>query len=526
MKKWLAILAVFTLCISLVACGNDDKKSDKKNESKANDSAKKDELVLALTSEPDGGFDPIQGYAAYGSPLIQSTLLDTDADSNIIPELATEYKSSDDKLTWEFKLRDDAKFTDGKPVTAEDVVFTYETAKNSGSTVDLVHMKEVKAIDDHTIQFVLERPQSTFLYTAAAIGIVPKHAYSDNYGTTPIGSGPYKLEEWKQGQQAIFVRNDDYYGKKGEFKKVTALFMSEDQAFAAAKAGQVDVAQTSYAFAKETVPGMKIESYQTVDNRGISFVTIPEGSEVNGQKAGNNVTSDLAIRQAINLAIDRQAIVDSALDGFGKTAFSNSDHLPWWNEKTEMKRDVEKAKKILADAGWKDTDGDGILEKGKVKAAFNLIYNAGDSTRQTISMAVKQQLKDIGIEVTVSGGSWDDIEKKMYSDAVLFGWGNRNPMEVYYLYHSSNIGFDYYNTNSYSNAQVDKALDEALISGNMDDWKKAQESLIHDLPWAWLVNVDHLYFVKDGLSLGDQPIHPHSHALDIMGNLEDWKWKE
>ena len=257
MKKWFMILAIMTLCFSLAACNN----NDEKGESKASETKTKDEIVLALTGEPDGGFDPTQGYAAYGSPLIQSTLLDTDVNSEIIYDLATEYTISDDKLTWEFKLRDDAKFTDGEPVTAEDVVFTYETAKNSGSTVDLVSMKEAKAIDEHTVQFVLEKPQSTFVYTAASIGIVPKHAYSETYSTAPIGSGPYKLEEWKQGQQAIFVRNDDYYGTKGQFKKVTVLFMSEDQAFAAAKAGQVDAAQTSHAFANEEVPGMKIESF-------------------------------------------------------------------------------------------------------------------------------------------------------------------------------------------------------------------------------------------------------------------------
>ncbi|MFS0780969.1 ABC transporter substrate-binding protein [Bacillus sp. 1P06AnD] len=522
MKKWISVIAVLALCFTVAACG----KSEQKKIPEANGAKVKDNLVLALTSEPDGGFDPIQGYAAYGSPLIQSTLLATDADSTITHDLAADYKLSPDKLTLVFKLRKDAVFTDGKPVTANDVVFTYETAKNSGSTVDLVHMKEVKALDPYTVQFTLERPQSTFLYTAAAIGIVPKHGYSDTYRNAPIGSGPYKLKEWKQGQQAIFERNEEYYGKKGEFKKVTVLFMSEDQAYAAAKAGQVDVAQTSYAFSKEKVPGMALESYRTVDNRGISFVTIPEGSEVNGQKAGNDVTSDLAIRKAINLALDRQAIVDQALDGYGKTAFSNSDHLPWWNEDTVIQQDPKKAKKVLMDAGWKDEDGDGILEKGRLKAKFNLIYNAGDSTRQAISMAVKQQLKEIGIDVSVSGGSWDDIEKKMYSDAVLFGWGNRNPMELYYLYHSSNIGFDYYNTNSYSNKQVDQMLDRALVSGDMEDWKKAQEPLIKDLPWAWLVNVDHLYFVKDGLSLGDQPIHPHSHALDIMSNLKDWHWKQ
>lgn len=520
MKKKLLMICILSLLLIVSGCAG------KTNNPKQTDNiTTKNEIVVALTSEPDGGFDPVLGYAAYGSPLIQSTLLDTNSDAEITKDLATDYTMSADHLTWTFTLRQDAKFTDGEPVTADDVVFTYENAKNSGSTVDLVQMKSVKAIDPYTVEFVLEKPQSTFAFTAASIGIVPKHAYGKDYGYNPIGSGPYKILEYKQGQQVIFVKNEDYYGTQGNFEKVTALFMSEDQAFAAAKSGQVDLAQTNQTYAKETVANMGLKSFQTVDNRGISLITIPEGSEVNGHKAGNNVTSDLAIRQAINLAIDREALVRDALEGFGSVAFSNADHLPWWNEDTVIMRDVEKAKQILQDAGWTDIDKDGYLEKNDLKAAFDLYYNAGDGARQALVNAVTQQLKAVGIKVTPIGGSWDDIEKAMYANPVLFGWGNRNPMEVYYLYHSKNIGFDWYNTNSYQNTAVDKALDAALVSGDMADWKKAQEPLTKDLPWAWLVNVNHLYFVNAHLSLGAQPIHPHSHALDVLCNLEEWSWK-
>ncbi|MBQ7233564.1 MAG: ABC transporter substrate-binding protein [Bacillales bacterium] len=523
MKKMVhSIVSILCVGILLLAgCSNNQSNGNANNAT----NQPKTEIVVALTSEPDGGFDPVLGYAAYGSPLIQSTLLDLNEEAEITKDLATDYTVSEDGKTWTFSLREDVKFTDNEPLTAEDVVFTYESAKNSGSTVDLVQMKSVKALNDYTVEFTLMQPQSTFLFTTASIGIVPKHAYSSSYGQNPIGSGPYKVLEYKQGQQVIFVKNEDYYGTKGNFEKVTVLFMSEDQAFAAAKSGQVDVAQTNQTYAKETVNAMDLQKFQTVDNRGISFITIPSGSEINGHPAGNDVTSQLEIRQAINLALNREALVTDALEGFGRAAYSNVDHLPWWNENTVITQNVDKAKQILSNAGWKDTDNDGILEKNRLKAQFDLYYNAGDGARQALVNAVTQQLKEIGIHVNPIGGSWDDIERGMYANPVLFGWGNRNPMELYYLYHSKNIGFDWYNTNAYKNEAVDQALDKALISGDMADWKKAQEPLIEDLPWAWLVNVDHLYFVNEKLSLGNQPIHPHSHALDVLCNLEEWIWK-
>lgn len=519
MKKYVVYVVIMALLISIAGCSG-------KGESHEKSSYEKDEIVLALSNEPESGFDPILGYGSYGSPLIQSTLLALNEDLDITYDLAEEYQVSDDKLVWEFKLRDDVVFSDGKRVTAKDVAFTYKEAKKSGSTVDLSELQDIKLVDDYTVQFILKKPQSTFVYTAASLGIVPEHIYSGQYGSQPVGSGPYRLVQWDKGQQAIFMRNDDYYRGKPFFKKVTVLFMNEDAAYAAAKSGQVDVAQTSSAYINEEMDNMQIKDFDSVDNRGISFVTIPAGAKVNNKEAGNDVTSDIAIRQAINLAINREEIVHDALNGYGKPAYSNADDLPWGSEKTVVKHNVEKAREILAVAGWNDQDDDGILEKGKLKASFNLIYLAGDSTRQAISMAVKQQLADLGIQVKVAGGSWDDIANKMYKDAVLFGWGNRNPIEANYLYHSSNIGIDWYNANSYSSDKVDAVIEDAMVTGDYKEWQKVQELVAADAPWAWLVNVDHLYFVRKGLNVGKQPIHPHDHALVVLNNIQDWKWED
>lgn len=126
-----------------------------------------DELVLAIGGEPDDGLTTT-GWGRYGSPLFQSTLLTRDNDLNIVNDLATGYIISDDGLTWTYQIRKDVKFSDGTPLTAADVVFTYETTAKSGSVVDLSVMASAKAIDDYTVEFKLNKPQSTFLYTTAA----------------------------------------------------------------------------------------------------------------------------------------------------------------------------------------------------------------------------------------------------------------------------------------------------------------------------------------------------------------------
>ncbi|MFC7751314.1 ABC transporter substrate-binding protein [Paenibacillus thermoaerophilus] len=496
-----------------------------------------DELVLAVGSEPEAGFDPTTGWGRYGSPLFQSTLLQRDDQLRIGYDLATSYELSEDGLVWTVTLRQDAKFTDGHPVTAEDVKFTFETAAASGSVLDLSNLESVRTDGDYKVIFTLKEPQSTFIGHLVTLGIVPKHAYSKDYAQRPIGSGPYKLVQWDKDQQAIAQINEDYYGAKPSFSKLTFLFLSEDAAFAAAKAGNVDVAYIPATLSKQKVDGMRVEAARTVDNRGIMFPYVKSGQRTEqGYPIGNDVTADPAIRQAINVAIDRQALVDGVLEGHGTPAYTVNDKLPWWNEQSVVKdADPARAKAILADAGWSDRDGDGILEKGETKARFTLLYPSGDSVRQSLSLAVADMIKPIGIQIDVQGKSWDELEKLMHSNAVLFGWGSHDPLEMYSLYSSKYRGVGYYNPGYYSNPVVDEWMDKALKARTeqeaLDYWKKAQwdgktgVAAQGDAPWAWLVNIDHVYLVRDDLDIGQQRIHPHGHGWPVTDNIEQWKRK-
>ena len=502
-----------------------------------NGTVQKDRVVIAIGTEPDT-LDPTQGWGHGNAPIVQSTLVRYTADLTFENDLATGYTLSEDGLTWTFTIRDDAYFTDGEKVTASDVAFTLMTAKSAQGSVDLTYMEKAVAPDETTVVITLSKPTSIFLNTLASVGIVPEHAYDENYGTNPIGSGPYKFVEWRKQEQIIFIANENYYGGAPAIKNVVVVFMSEDAALAAVQSGQVDVAYTTATLGTTKVAGYEIVSLPSADNRGFTLPVLPaEGKTTeSGAPIGNDVTCNIEIRQAIAYAIDRQLIAEKVLNGFGRPAYSENDGMPWNNPEVRIETDVEYARKLLADAGWKDTDGDGIVEKNGVKAEFRCVYPSGDSVRQAVGMAVAEQLLAIGIKVNIEGMSWDEIMLVMFSEAVLMGWGSSIPNETYYLYRSEGALLDdFYNPEGYRNAVTDAYLNAALEALTPEEanryWQLAQwdgttgTAMRGECPWVWIVNLDHVTYVREGLSIGEQPIHGHGHGLPLIQNLQDWYWK-
>lgn len=498
----------------------------------------KTEITVGFSNDTDS-WDPCSGFGYAGSPLF-STLVKVNGKNQLENDLATEYSMSGDGLTWTFKIRGDVKFTNGETLDASDVAFTFNTTKDKATYVDLTMLESCRAVDETTVEFKLNKPCVTFIYTVAGAGIVPEDAYSDSFGMEPVGSGPYKLTQWDKGQQFILEANEDYYGEQPKIKKAVFLVQEEDARFVAAQAGEVDLALTSATLAGTEIEGMKVVSVESVDNRGITFPMLPEEGKTteDGYKIGNNVTSDLAIRKAMSYGIDREQIIDEALNGFAKPAYSECDGLPWWNEEDVIETDIDYAVQQLETAGWKDTDGDGIREKGDVKAEFNLMYFAGDSMRQAVAMSVANQAKEkLGIAIHVEGVSADDTVKRMFSEPMIMGWGSDSPMTSYMLFHSSNAGkIDFYNPEFFTSEVVDGYLDKAMNSKTMEEslewWKKAQwdgttgTSMRGEAPWAFYVNMSHLYYVREGLDIGEQRIHAHGAAWPLIANLAEWEWKE
>ncbi|MCQ4672278.1 ABC transporter substrate-binding protein [Lactonifactor longoviformis] len=554
-KRRKAILALICTAALLAGCsgsGDSGTKAAKDQQKETQSSEKentdgreegtkgggKTEITVGFSNDTDS-WDPCSGFGYAGSPLF-STLVKVNGKNQLENDLATEYSMSGDGLTWTFKIRGDVKFTNGEKLDASDVAFTFNTTKDKATYVDLTMLESCRAVDESTVEFKLNKPCVTFIYTVAGAGIVPEDTYSDSFGMEPIGSGPYKLTQWDKGQQFILEANEDYYGEQPKIKKAVFLVQEEDARFVAAQAGEVDLALTSATLAATEIEGMKVVSVESVDNRGITFPMLPEEGKTteDGYKIGNNVTSDLAIRKAMSYGIDREQIIDEALNGFAEPAYSECDGLPWWNEEDVIETDIDYAVQQLEAAGWKDTDGDGIREKGDLKAEFNLMYFAGDSMRQAVAMSVANQAKEkLGIAIHVEGVSADDTVKRMFSEPMIMGWGSDSPMTSYMLFHSSNAGkTDFYNPEFFTSEVVDGYLDKAMNSKTMEEslewWKKAQwdgttgTSMRGEAPWAFYVNMSHLYYVKEGLDIGEQRIHAHGAAWPLIANLAEWEWKE
>lgn len=497
------------------------------------------ELVLAgVGDEPEAGFDPTTGWGAYGTSFLHSTLLRYDETLTLVNDAAEGWQVSGDGRTYSVQLRRDVNFSDGKGMTAHDVKFTYETAKKSSSSVDLTMLDSVEVTSAYSVDFHLNTPSSVFASVLTTIGIVPMNGYDETYGQHPVGSGPYKLVQWDKGQQIVLTPNEYYYGDKPYYTRLTILFLSESAAFAAAKSGTVDVAIAATAVARnQKIDGMQLVNVKSCDNRGISFpmqkVSAPDK---NGNPVGNDVTCDPAIRKALNVGISREALVKGILAGNGSAAYSLCDSLPWFNEETVFAdNDPGLAKQLLEEAGWVDENGDGVREKNGISATFKLYYPAGDSVRQSLAVAVADFAKTIGIAIELHGASWNEIERVMHAEAVMFGFGNYTPLEVYNIYDSAMSGDSYNNPNYYQNSTVDGYLKQAMEATSQEEayeyWKKAQFdgttgfAYQGDAAWMWLVNADHVYYVRDGVDIGTQRLHPHGHDWPLLWNVANWKAK-
>jgi peptide/nickel transport system substrate-binding protein len=528
------LLTLVAAAVVLAACG--DGAPEPVATSGATTGGAPTELVLAIGGEPEDGYDPTLGWGRYGSPLFQSTLLRRDADLEVVGDLATDWSVSDDGRTWTVTIRDDVVFSDGEALTAEDVAYTYRTAAGSGGLVDLSDLTGAEALDDTTVALTLAEPRSTFLAQLTTLGIVPEHAHDGDYARTPIGSGPFVLERWAEGQELVVTRNETYHGDAPAFERLVFLFTSEDGSLAAARSGDVQVAGLPQTLATDQVDGMDLVAVPSVDNRGLAFPIPPAGETTDdGRPIGNDVTSDLAIRQAVNLAVDRAALVEGILEGYGSPAYGPVDGLPWFEPATVFDdADLDGAAALLTAAGWTEGD-DGVLARDGIEARFSLLYPASDSVRQALALSVRDMVAPLGIAIEVDGGSWDEIEQRMHADAVLFGWGSHDQTEMYNLHHSSRAGVEFFNTGYFVDEQVDSYLDLAMGATDPAEaevyWRAAQ--LDEDgggfaapaqAAWAWLVNLDHTYLVDRCLDLGDLQIEPHGHGWPITSQITDWRW--
>ncbi|MBM0511943.1 ABC transporter substrate-binding protein [Aeromonas hydrophila] len=493
------------------------------------------ELKLAIGSEPTEGFDPLLGWSHGSYLLLHSPLLKQNADlswQNVLTQAVT---PNQDGKGWLIRLKPDLKFSNGAPLTAEDVAFTYNSAAQGGGKIDMGNFVSAKVLSPTEVAITLSAPQSTFVNVLGSLGIVSKRDYDPKaYARHPVGAGPYRLVSFLPGQQLVVEANPYYAGGNNDFKRLVFVFIDEESAYAAAQSSQLDLVRIAPSLAPTVPASLKLWVRPSVENRGIVFPIPPEGGkDAKGYPIGNDVTSDVAVRRAINYAIDRKLLADQLLEGHAIPAYSAVEGLPWLNKATAFKDgDAAHANALLDEAGWQ-MGSDGVRHKGDLRAAFTLWYTSGDSTRRDLAEAVRAMLKPIGLEVSLKSGSWEQVEREMHANPVLMGWGSLDPMELYHHYQSGSAGVEFYNPGYYSNPVVDGYLKQAL---DAPDWQaavpfwqqvewdgKRGAGVQGDAAWAWLLNVQHTYLANRCIDLGKGAPEIHG-SWSLLNNLQDWRW--
>ncbi|MFM9108290.1 MAG: ABC transporter substrate-binding protein, partial [Chloroflexota bacterium] len=341
-------------------------------------------------------------------------------DGQPVPGLADYWERAADGQTYTFHLNPKATWHDGKPVTADDVIFSLEaqlnpeTGSQYTSTVDAA-VASYRKIDDLTVEIVSDGPRANFLFDLA-LPVMPKHIWesippaewaadSGSTGQDParvIGSGPFRFVEWKQGDYVTVERNPDYWdtltGQAPALDRVTLqVFPDETTLIQALKTGQID-ATTSVPPAEveglQNTEGIAVEIYPTFDF-GFYYMNLDPDK--------TTLFQDHAVREALLRALDRQAINDNIFLGLGEVAVGTQSLLSTAYAPDRIENpyafDLEAAKALMEEAGWTDSDGDGIREKDGQPFAFDMTYTEGVATFEQLVPYMQQQWKEIGVDM-------------------------------------------------------------------------------------------------------------------------------
>ncbi|MCX7995061.1 MAG: ABC transporter substrate-binding protein [candidate division WOR-3 bacterium] len=378
------------------------------------------------------------------------------------PELASSWEFSEDLTAVTYYLRKDIKWWDGEPVTAEDVLYTYEKMQdpktNYPFVASLKYIKKVELLDQYTIKFTFTQVYANLL-TDSDIMPVPKHIYekySKEFGTTKIvGNGPYKIKEWIPGSSLVLIANDSYYRGRPPLDEITIKYYPSVEALTAdLEAGNIEIAlNLTPADAKKLSRNQNIN---IVSRAGNSYIYI-------GWNLDNEFLKDKEIRKALTMAINRTQILNDVLLGMGQISLGPFPPSSWaFNENINpIQFNLAKAKDILLNKGFEDRNRNKILDKNGKDITLTIITNVENPERVQILNFVSNYLAQLGIKVnsqTMDVNSFITALINRKFDGFIMGWSVGDKIDPTIYWHSDPARGKF-NFIGYKNPSVDSLID-------------------------------------------------------------------
>lgn len=544
------------------------------------------EVVAEPTEEPipEGGFIIESSFADASqlNPILSADSASSDVNSKlylglvtldeetgeIIGQIADSWDVSEDGLTYTFHLRDDIVWSDGEPLTAEDVKFTYDAIASDlvetprKSNIELVESMEV--VDDHTLQVNFSEIDCTAL-TNFTLGVLPAHAFADDFSdimdspensTPSVTSGPFVFSEHEADSFVTLLANPDYYEGKPNVEGWTyRIFADQSAELEAVLAGEVDVTGVGPQYVSviegAIATGEPLQMKKFFDD-GYTYIGFNMANPENPQPGWDDldgdgefdadeppleqdphpIFSDPAVRRAISHAIDYTNIINRVVFGEGTQAVSNVlPAVEWAYDETlqPYEYDTEMAAQILTDAGWEDTNGDGIREKDGQQLRFTLMTNAGNEVRENIAQIVKDTLEseELGFAVDLEIIEFGTVVEKLLGqtfDAVIIGWtglGSDPEDSSFWAYRNDSPGGGF-NFVSYYNEDVEEKLNQARSLPGCDTgergelYKDIQAQILEDAPYTFL----YVPLANTVWNTRLQGIDPQ--PWSVYYNVEDW----
>jgi len=475
------------------------------------------------------------------SSLVYSGLMRVGSDGSLIPDLAQSYTVSASGTVYTFKIRPDAKFQDGTPVTADDVVFTVQEAQNP----DLKSPKRanwegvtVQKIDNLTVSFTIAQPYSPFLQNTT-LGILPEHIWKgaqpdefifSEYNLKPIGSGPYKVTDIADDSSGVPLTYtlsafDGFALGKPFISNIVFHFYNDETGLVSAyENGDVDSVSSLSASSTNSLAAEQKDAGSPLH---IDQFPLPRDLGVFFNQNQNPIFAQSEVREALNVATDRQAIIDQALDGYGTPLFGPipPNILPIQTISATGTSTsaavgtstgiVAQAQSILTAAGWVQ-DSNGIFElaqKGKPNLVLAFTISTSDTPEfKDAANLLAQQWDAIGAAVTVQIYDATDLNQNVIRprkyDALFFGEAIGRDLDFYGFWNSSQRNDPGLNIAMYANSTVDKLLDDSRTTTDenqrLADYKAFEAQIVSDVPAVFVYAPDFIYIVPNdlqGLSL-------------------------